>query len=238
MKLPNTDFLSEFLSINEVKTILRNHTDLVSVEPGIKKYVSFFGESETGKDTAALVLIEMGYEAVTRGTLIKQGVAGMKGYMSLFPLFSRMILRGAKSKDIKRVLASYLLLDCDEVDPFTDNHREKDKIRPLLEWYGQVHATRLLKEMMDTLPDICMNTRIYEPEEATAWVKAGGTIIEVTRTKDDSFPPISAFEQKKIDAIRSAGLVSATISNDGTKQELWKKVLEVAGYLGSQVNIK
>lgn len=193
--------------------------------------VAFFGESRSGKDTAAIPLIALGYEPITRGNLIKSGVRGLKGRLGAFRLLARAFVCGASGKEMMRLYKSVSYYLAHKISPITEDETDKEAIRPLLEWYGKVHSARLLRTMMAYVPEKCVNTRIYEVEEARAWRGIGGKIIEITRKKSAYAPTISAFERERLAVIRREGLIDETIANDGSKNDLFWQVLSATATL-------
>jgi hypothetical protein len=105
---------------------------------------------------------------------------------------------------------------------FTERTLEKTAIRRTLEMWGEDNYDRILAEFLTTLPDRAVNTKVMRLREARAWTERGGIIVEIRRPGLTAF---GSFERECIAELHSAGLISHTIWNWGTEDDLAKQVL-------------
>ena len=113
-------------------------------------HIAFAGYAGSGKDTAALRLIERGFKRVCFGDIIKRQID---------PLVQQHLGFSA----------------------FTALRERKERIRPLLEHWGDANYPNIEKEFFSDLPALCVNTRLVRVREAQKWVAGGGIIIIVSK---------------------------------------------------------
>ena len=107
---------------------------------------------------------------------------------------------------------------------FTEDRSLKPKIRPLLEQGGEVFYDYVFQEFFSDLPDRAVNTRLCRPREAKEWVRRGGVIVEVIRP---GLGPDTEWSHKVIESLRAEGLITCQLQNDGTLEDLDKKVRQL-----------
>ena len=112
-----------------------------------------------------------------------------------------------------------------EIAATTEGNVEKAQIRTILERYGEAFYDDILAEYMGTLPEKCVNTRLVRCKEAAEWTAAGGIIIEIANR---SVNPASPWELDRLNELRQAGFIHATIHNDGTVDALHDAVRHIA----------
>lgn len=107
----------------------------------------------------------------------------------------------------------------------TENRNEKAKIRRALEFVGDDYydyfLTAYLERVDSTFADL-FNPRLMRTREGRAFVERGYPIIEIVRP---GVGPASEFERLCVAELHAEGLVSWTIQNDGTPEDLHQKVL-------------
>ncbi len=104
---------------------------------------------------------------------------------------------------------------------FTENDDEKRKIRPLMEQWGSAFYESILTEFLENLPEKAVNMRLVRLEEATAWTKRGGIIVEIRRP---GYGPATDWEHTRLQELRSAGMIHSIIE-ESDWAELRKKAL-------------
>ena len=107
---------------------------------------------------------------------------------------------------------------------FTTDTELKAKIRRSLEYVGDDMYDSYLDEYMATLPDRCINPRIMRLKEARLWRELGHPILEITRPNTE---PCSEFERICMDELYRAGVITHTIANDSTPEDLQVKVMDL-----------
>jgi hypothetical protein len=125
-------------------------------------------------------------------------------------------------KDLAPVFKSYNMPSPWSVEAKTGD-RAAD-IRKMMESWGEYHYDRLIAEFFDTLPETCVNTRITLPPEASRWTKLGGIIIEVHKP---GLEPSTPWERKCVTGLQNAGLIHATIINNGNQMDLQAALMKV-----------
>lgn len=103
----------------------------------------------------------------------------------------------------------------------TENDDQKEKIRPLLEAWGDANYDGIMSEFFATLPETCVNTRIVRILEAQEWKRQGGEVWLVRR------PGMGAATKWELNALldlHGAVGFDRTIDNDGDLKTLATKV--------------
>ncbi len=95
---------------------------------------------------------------------------------------------------------------------FTEDDAQKQKIRALLECWGDTFYEAITKEFFDTLPDKAANARIVREPEAREWVARGGIIVELQRP---FAKPSTDWERDRLEELRNTGLISCSIVSSG-----------------------
>lgn len=104
---------------------------------------------------------------------------------------------------------------------FTEDRGKKERVRGLLEQWGEANYANIFQEFFQTLPADAVNTRLVRTNEADKWKTLGGVIIYVSR------PGINAATQWEADRVRElfAGhFIDGIITNEGTIDDLQKKL--------------
>lgn len=110
---------------------------------------------------------------------------------------------------------------------FTQIDAEKNKIRHLLEHWGDVAYASVFRRFFAEVPLYAVNTRIVRPAEALAWLELGGVIVYVERP---GWHATTQWEQIALDDLKkSVGDRMTTMANDGTVEDLENKILEFVG---------
>lgn len=158
----------------------------------MSKMVALSGISRTGKDTLGAEFVKAGYHRVAMGDQIK---ALFKG----------------------------VIREIHDIDSFTETDELKDLIRPILVHGGEVPGiyeyvlARTMQEARDFAPAI--NTRLFRPIEAEAWIAAGGEVWWVQR------PGAVAKEPKElayVQEMHQRGMFSRYVINDAPDADGWK----------------
>jgi len=153
--------------------------------------IGLAGYSRTGKDEVAKRLIE------------KHGYA-----------------RVAIGDFIKQQLRP-LVLEHLGIDALTVTGEDKERIRKLLELWGDLNFTNLLGLMRAELRDNIVNSRICRTEEAELWRSEGGIVIEIRRPYNIGK---TLWERHRMNELRKDGLVDFTIINDSTVEDLHQTI--------------
>ena len=188
--------------------------------------VAFAGYARCGKDEAGKAFIDLGYARRAFGDVIKKR-------MSHAPVthLGTVLEWVHKNEDnptsdlLTSLYNGFMQICHQQICPFTENDIAKAIIRPILERYGEAFYDEILCEFMDELPDKAVNTRIVRCKEAEEWRKRGGIIIEVVR---GGAPPATAWERDRLEELRAARHLHATVFNLGTIEELHQKALRSA----------
>lgn len=194
--------------------------------------VAFAGYARSGKDEAAKVLLEMGYERFAFGDIIKVRLqrAGMEELVTVLDwVRDNEAIQGKLTGTLYSCVRGFLHVYMGDIRACTEDDGAKATIRTILERYGEAFYDDILAEFMATLPEKCVNTRLVRCKEAEEWTAAGGIIVAVIRR---SAEPASDWERDRLQELRDAGFIHDTLSNDGTIEELHTKVRRVVrGYL-------
>lgn len=105
---------------------------------------------------------------------------------------------------------------------FTEDREQKKLIRNTLEWFMWDAFDFLLAEFFRDLPEKCVATRVMTVAEAKRWRDDGHPLIEIL--KPGVFA-VSEFEQKRMEELHDANLITHQVVNDGTIDELHAKIL-------------
>jgi hypothetical protein len=116
------------------------------------------------------------------------------------------------------------------VSAFTEDDEQKQRIRPVLEAWGDVNADGIADEFFANLPSLAVNTRLVRVREAKEWRNRGGLVVEIKRI---GYGPASNWERDCLNELRQAGCIDATITNDGTIADLHAKVRDFANGMGA-----
>lgn len=109
---------------------------------------------------------------------------------------------------------------------FTEDNAQKQKIRPILEQWGEVNYDGVMAEFFGHLPERAVNTRLSRAREGVAWRERGGIIIHITR------PGVKAatdWERSRLEELYDHGLIDETIENSGSIPDLHNKILFTVG---------
>lgn len=106
---------------------------------------------------------------------------------------------------------------------FTKTRQEKERIRRILESWGEDNYDAILKEFMASLPKKAVNTRLVRVKEAVQWNKVGGVVIYIKRP---GVEPATDWEYERLIELQASGLIRHTIQNNGTIADLHAKVLD------------
>lgn len=163
--------------------------------------VAFAGYAGTGKDTAALALIERGYQRRCFGDVIKD----------LFDPLVRQHLGFSAHTGDRRQKAQIRELLVHGGEAFYDvvSQRFFDGVDDLIDQDRRV-----------------VNTRLCRPPEAKEWRRRGGIVLELVRP---GCGPAEPMEAQWLEEIRALGLIAATLVNDGDVATLHAAVLREAG---------
>ncbi len=163
--------------------------------------VAFAGYAGTGKDTAALALIQRGYQRRCFGDVIKD----------LFdPLVRQHLGFSAHTGDrTQKAKIRELLVHGGEAFYDVVSQRFFDAVDDLIEQDRRV-----------------VNTRLCRPPEAREWQRRGGIIVELVRP---GCGPAEPMEAQWLEEIRALGLIAATVVNNADVETLHLQVLSAAG---------
>lgn len=106
----------------------------------------------------------------------------------------------------------------------TSNLEEKNKIRPVLEQWGECNYDGISEEFFRDLPEYCVNTRISRIPEIEEWVQRGGIIVGIQRP---GVTPQTEWERHIIYEQLRMGVVKLIIVNDGSTQALHRLVVDL-----------
>lgn len=157
-------------------------------------WIGLTGYARTGKDTVARLLQE------------------------LEPRFTVVSMGNLIKASADPVLQEYL-----GISAYTENPKEKEIIRSFLVWHGY----HKYDEFLGRFKAVCqgkeylINTRVFDLREAKWWVDQGGVLIEVQRP---GFGPVEPTEERNLKRLKEAGLVHATLLNDGDLDKLRERV--------------
>lgn len=163
--------------------------------------IGLCGYARAGKDTAAL---------------------GMIGYV-----------RKAFADALKVEAAAYSM-SVYRINPMHCTPEEKEQIRWFLVGHGRARRMQnqdyWIESLESSLPDALPRSKIVVtdvryPNECEWIERNGGRVVWINRP---GIGPVCDEERESILKIVSRGLVSATIDNDSTPEELARRVLEVA----------
>lgn len=165
------------------------------------RLVALAGYAGTGKDTAALALLERGWVRRCFGDIIKD----------LFdPLVREHLGFSAHTADrAQKARIRELLVHGGEAFYDTVSHR----------FFSQLDQLLAVGERV-------VNTRLCRPPEAQAWVARGGIILEVTRP---GCGPAEPMEAQWLEEIRALGLLAGTVVNDGDPAVLQARLRAAIG---------
>jgi dephospho-CoA kinase len=119
-----------------------------------------------------------------------------------------------------------LLLQYTGIDAFTEIDAEKKIIRPTLEAWSVTNGPGLVREYWETAPAKLINNRLVKVDEAAEFKNHGGVIVWLERPGKG---PVSAWEAEQLEKLKASGLIDLTLLNDGTLEDLRRKVLELFG---------
>jgi hypothetical protein len=162
------------------------------------KRVALAGFSRAGKDTLGAEFMKLGYQRVAMGDHLK-------------------VLFGSIIKEI------YGLNSFSEVD------EEKNQFRPILIHGGEVPGiyeyvlARMMQQAEDSING-AINTRLFRPIEAEAWLAIGGEIWWVQR------PGQRPQEPKEADYVHEMGergMFSRYVVNDAPTGEAWAEKCKI-----------
>lgn len=203
--------------------------------------VAFTGYGNVGKDEAAKVLIELGYQRCAFGDIIKRmsqdaSIACPNGILD----WMAGVLAGADCP-IKSEMESAFLdfnrrgmglaieihnglygIQCQQYDPFSEQDEVKKRLRPALEWLGMWRYGEILEEFVSYIKPPAVNTRLMRVAEGKIWKDNGGKIFLIHKP---GVAPQTAFENNAVQTLMSERLIDNTIFNDGSREDLWKNVL-------------
>lgn len=100
---------------------------------------------------------------------------------------------------------------------FTEKTEEKAKIRRTLENWGEDNYDNIFAEFFGNLTPPAVNTRLCRLPEATAWVKRGGILVNVTRP---NVGPETPWSGKINQDLQRSGLITFNLENNGTLSDL------------------
>jgi len=186
--------------------------------------IAISGYSRQGKDEAGKALIARGYKRVAFGDIIRQKLREFT-LPDAVKLIAWMRNQGQPESERKRVWQSFEDMATFKIDLFTENDDQKKMLRALMEWYGMYDYDAIMDELFRTLPLPAVNTRLMRVREAQAWVDSGGFVIEVIRL---NAVPLTDFERDTQQELRDSGLLSVTIINGGTIEDLHRAILDFA----------
>lgn len=105
---------------------------------------------------------------------------------------------------------------------FTEDRAQKKLIRNTLEWFMEDAFEFLAKEFFASIPGKCAATRVLKVKEAQFWREKGHPLIEIL--KPGVFA-VSDFEQRCLEELHEAGVITHQVVNDGTIDDLHNKIL-------------
>lgn len=156
-----------------------------------KHLLALAGISRTGKTSFGQEFVRIGYHEIAMGLTLKR----------MFAPIIREIY---------------------DLDSFSEIDAEKDQFRKILVHGGEVpgiyeHALSLaMKEAVEMAPAI--NTRLFRPIEAEAWIAAGGEVWWVQRPGAVAKEPK---EQAYVEEMHARGMFSRYVINDAPDAEGW-----------------
>jgi len=168
--------------------------------------------------------------AFTRTSIFKYPLIAFTGYARAGKDEAAKILidNGYTRRCFGDIIKEQLRPLCKEhmgIDTFTENNTDKNRIRGLLELWGDVNYADVFNEFFANLPDMCVNTRLVRVREAIAWKERGGIILNVTRA---TIRPSSQWEFDRLAELQSAGLIDQNVVNHGTISQLHDQILHIA----------
>lgn len=108
---------------------------------------------------------------------------------------------------------------------FTEDRSQKEQIRRTLESWGEDNYDAILAEFLRHVPERVwvVNTRLVRVREAVAWKERGGVIVLIER-----YGQLAAtrWEEDRLEELRQYSF-DASVLNDGTPEDLHRKVLAV-----------
>lgn len=111
---------------------------------------------------------------------------------------------------------------------FTNDRKQKEKIRRTLESWGEDNYDSIIKELFETLPPKAVNTRLVRTREAVEWAARGGRIIAISRP---GIGPVTRWEAERYEEMEESGLIDAVVVNDGTTEQLHGRVMQLVGQM-------
>lgn len=157
-------------------------------------WVGLTGYARTGKDTVAKLLQE------------------------LEPRFVVVSMGNLIKASADQVLREYL-----GISAYTEDPKEKEIVRDFLVWHGYHKYDTFLERFKAVCSkhEYLVNTRVFDLREAKWWVEQGGVLVEVQRP---GYGPAEPVEERNLKRLREAGLVHATLVNDGDLNRLRDRV--------------
>ena len=153
------------------------------------------------------------------------GYAGAGKDEAAIPLIDQGFVKSNFGDIIKRQLDHLCFLNLG-FSAFTEDRKQKERIRPLLEQWGEANYDNIFKEYLGAIDNnrttSFVNTRIVRVREAEEWVKRGGEIWLVER---DRILPATQWEEDRLCELVDSGLITKTIFNDGDIHLLHNLVL-------------
>jgi hypothetical protein len=107
---------------------------------------------------------------------------------------------------------------------FTEDDKQKQTIRSILEQWGDVNYDSILDEFFTSLPTKSVNTRLVRVREAKEWKARGGQLVEIERP---GYSAVSDWEAENLAELRASGLIDHKLINNGTVDELHDAILEL-----------
>jgi hypothetical protein len=136
-------------------------------------------------------------------------------------------IRVAIGDYIKEDLAA-LLIEHLGIDPRETTGPEKERIRPLLECWGDVNFTKLLDTMRQDIADPfnrdLVNSRICRVEESRMWVESGGVMVWVHR---QGVQAATTWEVDRMDDLIENDIPMLRLVNDSTVEALHAAVDDI-----------
>lgn len=156
------------------------------------------------------------------------GYAGVGKDLAARPLIDTLDFRRVAMGDIIKEQLGMLLLKQLGIDLDTCSRTEKDRVRPLLELWGDLNYRNVLTEFMRDIDHHLrmrrnlVNTRLCRLDEARAWRQRGGVIVYIHK---EGLEPNTPWESERVDELFAHDLVDHRIDNNGTVEELHGAVM-------------
>lgn len=194
----------------------------------MNRLLALTGVARCGKDDFAAPLIEAGYVRMAFGDVLKNFYAPLiRGEEGLYEVMERikaanpLVQPEQLAAFYDEVLLPFWTLDvC--CDPFTEDDRDKQAFRPILETGGDLiyqYALNTYLAQVDAAlaaGQRIVNPRLVREPEARGWAERGGELVLIDCLHVEA---VSAWEKRAMTDLKRSGYITKILPNWGTAEQ-------------------